>query len=972
VNEPADGSAEPEGERESPLFRDRIDQCEIDLYDEILAGLGCRPAFNLIMALDCRDETIRRARRTLRSLMRQAYADWHLFVVSRYRHIGHDEIVDRLVAGRDDLRALRAGVLRHDGDGGAALRARLLAGWDDLSERVSIERRSARCLGELGRFRAAPGRPIFTAAIGAGDELSGDCLAELAIDAAMHPEADLLYSDEECINCATQQRAPFLKPDWSPDLLLSTNYIGRLWCARDELLARAQITFDEWLRFGEYHLVLRGTERARAIRHTASVLCRRSGGRLDSAASERRALAGALARRGIDGEIRAGCAPGIYRLMRHSPQERRVSIIIPTYGAAGLIRRCLTTLRRKTRYRNFEIICIDQMPPSDTANNTWLCANADKVVEMDEGLSWSRCNNAAARQASGEFLVFLSEDSEVVEADWLHALIEHAQRPEVGAVGPQLLDPGGTVRSAGMFLVDGAAARHAFRRKGSSEIGYFGLALTQRNVTAVAGACLVTRRELFERMGGFDEAPDIIDSDLDYCLRLRGADLLCVFTPYSALIQREDAGRNPQPDHIERAAFASRRGGNFSAIDAYRHDRLSRDADDYAVEQEYAETLCIGAPMFDARSIRKILVVKLDHIGDSVGAVPAVRRLKRAFPQAALCVLAGSWTTALWAMIGEIDEMIPFDLFSAQSDVAPRELTQSERRVLQERLEAYAFDIAIDLRLHPESRPLLRHAGARYTAGFDHQSRFPWLDIALQWDADRRETAKRQYFGDALINLVDAVAAAGERDRRGVLRGAGRQQPRLSATLLQDIFARRVVCVHPAVGNETRRWPAGHFARLIDRLIETADVNIAIIGTAGDRDVVAQVLQQVQRHDRVFNLIGAFGLDDLANFLSACALFVGNNSGPKHIAAALGVPTVGVHSGVVDSREWGPVGPRAVAVRRRMTCSPCYLPTPAACDRGLACLTELRPADVLPACERLLAIGYGGAFWTMEGADRLA
>jgi ADP-heptose:LPS heptosyltransferase len=181
------------------------------------------------------------------------------------------------------------------------------------------------------------------------------------------------------------------------------------------------------------------------------------------------------------------------------------------------------------------------------------------------------------------------------------------------------------------------------------------------------------------------------------------------------------------------------------------------------------------------------------------------------------------------------------------------------------------------------------------------------------------------------------------------------------------VFSRRVVCVHPGVGNEMRQWPAENFAELIDLLVEREDVNVVLIGGSGDAAIAATILDRLEYRERAWTLVGKLDLRDLPAFLTACALFVGNNSGPQHIAAGLGVPTIGVHSGVVDAREWGPLGPRALAVRRDMECSPCYLAKVKDCHRDLACLSELRPGDVYPVCRRLLALDFGGPRW-META----
>ncbi len=152
-----------------------------------------------------------------------------------------------------------------------------------------------------------------------------------------------------------------------------------------------------------------------------------------------------------------------------------------------------------------------------------------------------------------------------------------------------------------------------------------------------------------------------------------------------------------------------------------------------------------------------------------------------------------------------------------------------------------------------------------------------------------------------------------------------------------------------------RQWPAEHFASLIDLLVEQNAVNAVLIGGPEEAELATQVLDQVAHRDAVVSLVGRTPLRELPALLSACALYVGNNSGPKHIAAALGVPTIGIHSGVVDAVEWGPIGKRAVALRRNMTCSPCYLARMEDCPRNFACMRGLEPTIVQEVSEVFLA-----------------
>jgi lipopolysaccharide heptosyltransferase II len=578
------------------------------------------------------------------------------------------------------------------------------------------------------------------------------------------------------------------------------------------------------------------------------------------------------------------------------------------------------------------------------------------MISTKEPFNWSRFNNLTAAEAQGEFFLFLNDDVEVIESDWLDNLLEHAMRPEVGVVGPQLLYPDRRVQHAGLFLTRLGAARHAFRFLPEDEPGYFGLALTQRNVIAVTGACLLTPRRVFEQIGRFSETHSVVNNDLDFCLRAWQQGLLVVFTPHAKLIHHELVSRSRLEDDYNLTIFANEWRKVYQRGDPYYHQRLSADFDDFRSDHEPIRIVHAGHPLFAKDAVHRILVVKLDHIGDCVTALPAVRRLKSHFPNAKIYVLAAPSTRAIWSLEPVIEEIIDFTFFHARSGLGTRELSSSELEQLLVRLQPYRFDIAIDLRKSPDTRHILQYTGASHVTGFDSQARFPWLDISLEWEGDRKFTPKRQHVADDLINLVDAVAAACEPDRLVIPRSADGP---LQKPMLSRLFDGRLVCVHPTAGTEMRQWPKEYFAELIDLLVEQENVNIALIGGPGEEEVNADILERVRHPEAVSSLLGELALSELPGLLTACALFVGNNSGPQHIAAGLGVPTVGIHSGVIDSLEWGPLGPHAVAIRREMTCSPCYLTELKDCYRDLACMKTLLPRDVFQVCKRLLALGNG-------------
>ncbi|MBV9150576.1 MAG: glycosyltransferase, partial [Alphaproteobacteria bacterium] len=709
-------------------LRRKMPQAETDLGLRLLEHRSWQPSFRVAVAI--RDtKAARKAAATIASLRAQVYRNWRLMI------------------------AADAKLLAEDG-----IRAAL----DSIAGHVEVVRKLT---GETVLGGNAP-NTVFLATLTPGDELGCDTFLEIALTTAINRDADFLYSDERRVNPPSGRVEAFFKPQWSPDLMLSTNYVGRLWCARGDLIGMIADPAEDLVRHGDYDLVLRCTETAKAIRHIPAVLCERADSDRTDEKIDGRALERALKRRGIAGKIMPGPIAGTHRVKRTLTGKGLVSIIIPTCAARGMIKTCIETLRRLTAYKKYEIVCIENILPADRKSRTWLKRNADRVISTTEPYNWSRFNNHAAAVAKGEFLLFLNDDIEIIEPDWLDTLLSEAQRPEVGAVGPLLLYPDRRIQHAGLFLAAMGQGRHAFRYLAEDQPGYFGLARTQRNVIGLTGACLMTRRETFDGLGGFDEAHLVVNNDLDYCLRVRRHGLVAVFTPHAKLIHYETASRAGMPDEYDATLFDSKWRDLFLAGDPYFSPHLARHQDDFSPNGEPDRMVVSERPVLNRDEIRNILVVKLDHIGDCIIAFPALQRLQRHFPKARITILTSRASRSVWALEPSVAATIEFDFFHARSALGELKLSDEDWEKLSQRLLPEKFDLAVDLRKHPETRSVLQHTGARYLAGFDHRNLFPWLDIALDWTGDQAYARKRQHTASDLVNLVDAIAAACEDDRR--------------------------------------------------------------------------------------------------------------------------------------------------------------------------------------------------------------
>jgi GT2 family glycosyltransferase len=399
----------------------------------------------------------------------------------------------------------------------------------------------------------------------------------------LRTDADIVYTDHDCITEEGTRRLPYFKPDWSLDLFLSQMYLGHLVIFRRELVAKLGGLRPEMDGSQDYDLVLRCLTEGAKIAHVPRVLYHwRQHSGSTSANADAKPYAHHAGRSAIQSyldRVRPGaqakdgaftfCYDVHYNLDLAKPL---VSIIIPTRDRIDLLDVCLQSLQQFTSYKNFEILVVDN-GSIEPQTAQWFAKMSTlpnfRVLPADMPFNWSALNNLAAREARGEVLLFLNNDTEIFEADWLERLVDNALRPEVGVCGPLLLYSDKTIQHAGVVVGMGGWADHVFKGLPASHMqNYFTSPVLRRNVLAVTGACLAIEKSKFEAIGGFDESFLICGSDVEICLRAYHSGLLNVYIPESRLIHHESKSRDPhdiaESDFIrsEEAYHPYRTGGD--------------------------------------------------------------------------------------------------------------------------------------------------------------------------------------------------------------------------------------------------------------------------------------------------------------------------------------------------------------------------------------------------------------------------
>lgn len=397
------------------------------------------------------------------------------------------------------------------------------------------------------------------------DILSPHALMEAAIVLDEDKTTDLVYSDEDKLSDdGTTRLKWFFKPDWSPDMLLGVNYITHLVVARKTIIDKIGGLRPGFDGAQDYDFLLRFTEQTDKIKHIPKILyhwreaegstARDMGTKNYADTAGNQALADAAKRRGWQAEVvDIPDKPTNYRLRFLLPDPQpKVSIIIPFKDKVELLKTCVPSILKST-YKNYEIILVSNKSVEEETFDYLEELKKDphcKVHFWDFPFNFSAVNNYGRKQAGGEYLVFLNNDTEILSFDWLEELIGVASQKETGAVGPMLLYPDKHIQHAGVVLGMGGMAGHVFRFRQPEEWTFFGLPSWPRNYLAVTGACLAVKAQKFDQIGGFDEKLTIGGNDVAVGIKLYEAGYRNVYWPFVKIIHYENVSVGPYASNV--------------------------------------------------------------------------------------------------------------------------------------------------------------------------------------------------------------------------------------------------------------------------------------------------------------------------------------------------------------------------------------------------------------------------------------
>jgi O-antigen biosynthesis protein len=436
----------------------------------------------------------------------------------------------------------------------------------------------------------------FLALLDHDDELHPDALAHVHEALLARPEADYVYTDEDKIDRAGRHSGPFFKPDWSPERMRTQMYTCHLSVLRRALVEEVGGFDPEFEGSQDWDLVLKVTERAATVLHVPRVLYHwrmletsaaggGEGAKPWAFEAGKRAVQAHCERIGLQARVdRDPVDAGVYHLEPELTEQPLVSIVIPTNGQVREVRyepvvlanNCVRSIVERSTYENYEIVVVvDESTPRNVFRELKeIAGDRVRIVIYDRPFSFSAKINVGAVRSEGEHLLMLNDDIEVTTPNWLERMVMYSSRPEIGAVGGRLLWEDGRLQHVGVGFENGLPG-HPHRGFPGDFPGYANGLRIARDCLAVTGACLMTRRELFDELGGLSTVLPVNYNDIDYCLKLHTSGRRIVYDPDLVMYHFESSSRPTDVEDWEKERLLERWGA-VTAVDPYANPNMHR------------------------------------------------------------------------------------------------------------------------------------------------------------------------------------------------------------------------------------------------------------------------------------------------------------------------------------------------------------------------------------------------------------
>lgn len=485
-----------------------------------------------------------------------------------------------------------------------------------LADDCSTKKETINCLKKYERdpkikivYREKNGH-ISEATNSALEVATGEFVGLLDNDDILHKEAlyevvkklnddrtiDMIYTDEDKIALNGKRYFPHFKPDFSPDTLLSSNYICHFTVLRKSILEEIGGFRSEYNGSQDYDLFLRFTEKTNNICHIPKILYhwRMIEGSTSSDASSKnyayiagkKALEDTLKRRGIKGKVNMIGTPQMYDIDYTLDEEPLISIVIPTKDKADILRRCLNSIYKRTDYKNYEVILIDNNSEEDKTfeliDHYKRHYNNFKCYRYECEFNYSYLNNEAVKKSNGKYVLLLNNDTEVITSSWLKKMVGYASQSHIGCVGAKLLYPTDTIQHCGVVIGCAGIAAHAFIGTGKAHFGYFGRLIANYNWSAVTAACLMIDKDKYNEVNGLDENLKVAYNDVDFNIKMLEQGYYNVVLPsvmlyhYESISRGNDLDKNNKQRFIGEVKYMTDKWGKDGLNDRFYNSNFSR------------------------------------------------------------------------------------------------------------------------------------------------------------------------------------------------------------------------------------------------------------------------------------------------------------------------------------------------------------------------------------------------------------